>query len=145
MAGIDDRLRRKAIREQANRGDQGVPVAEGQIRAPDRAREEDVARKERAVGVVREMARRVAGDEHCLERDSGQLERFVAHEQDVRGVGPERQLGGREIIDPFERDPLRGGHVNGRTRRFGQVGHAPEVVPVPVGDQDSNAGGTESL
>src|SRR6266516_5320858 len=99
MAGIDDRLRWKAIREQANRGYKHVPVAERQVRAADGAREQDVAREERALGVVGEMGRRVARDEHRLEGDSGQLECFVAIEQDVGGISLERQLRLREVID----------------------------------------------
>src|SRR5438128_11045482 len=55
VAGVDDRVRRKALDERPDRREQLVPVAAGQVGAPDRAREQDVAREQRAVGVVGEV------------------------------------------------------------------------------------------
>src|SRR4026208_1444339 len=91
------------------------------------------------------MRGRMAWDTERLERDPGQLARPGPLEQDVRVVGPEPQLWRREVVDPFERDPLVGGHVDGRTCCFGQAGAPTEVVPVPVRDQDRNARCAEAL
>src|SRR5207247_1907 len=145
MAGIDDGPRREAMRQQANRGDQRVPVAERQVGATDGAREENVAREETALGVVGKVRGRVARNQQGLESDPGQIERLVALEQDLGGVWPQRQFGGREVVDPLERDSLPGGHVDGRSRRFGQVGDPAEVIPMSVSDQDPGASDTEPL
>ena len=86
----------------------------------------------------------MAGHPHRLERDPGELERLVALEQDVGRVGLQRELRGREVVDPLERDPLFGGHMDWRARRAGQFGDTAEVVPVAVRDQDRDARGTGS-
>ena len=60
VAGVDDGLGREAVEQRADRVEQRLPVGARQVGAADGAREQDVAREERAVGVVGDVRRRVA-------------------------------------------------------------------------------------
>src|SRR5262245_64751299 len=80
----DDRLRGKALNEGLDRLEQRVPVALRQVSTAHGAGEEDVAREERAVRVVGEMARRVARDMDDLEGDSGGLDSLTSPELVLR-------------------------------------------------------------
>src|SRR5438093_13103772 len=55
MAGVDRRLRRERVHELPDRRHELVPASTRQIRPSDRAREEDVAGEEAAVGVEGEV------------------------------------------------------------------------------------------
>src|SRR5205823_10655390 len=57
VARIHDGLGRKPVGKLADRRDERVPVSAGKVGASHRAGEQDVAREERSVGVVREVRR----------------------------------------------------------------------------------------
>src|SRR3954466_4310924 len=53
VAGVDDRLVRVGVHQLGDRGEQGWPVATGQVDATDRALEEDVAGEDRRLAFDR--------------------------------------------------------------------------------------------
>ena len=126
VAGVDDGLRREALHQRLDRLEERVPVAEREIGSPDRAGEEDVAREERALGVVGDVAGRVARNVQRLERDAGELDGLAAVEEDVRLVRPQRHVGkplgrirqDRRLLDAACR-PSRRCARRGRRRRRG--------------------------
>ena len=67
------------------------------------------------------------------------LERLAAREQDVRRVRAHAELRGEARLGRLEQLALALGHVHGCAGRLGEVGDAPEVVEVPVRDQDRGA------
>ena len=81
VPGEDDRLGRVRVRERADRVEQRLPVAEGQVDPADGAGEENVAGEERAVGVVGEVAGRVARHVAHLEGDPGRVDGLSAGEK----------------------------------------------------------------
>ena len=140
--GVDGRLGREALGEQADRVEERRPVAAGQVDAADRAGEEHVAREERAVGGEGEVARRVAGDRERLPRDAGQLERLVAGEP-VLGLprADVHAVGGVDLVRPLEHERLGLGDPDRRAGALRQAGDAAEVVEVRVRDEDPRAVG----
>ena len=86
------------------------------------------------------MGGRVAGDADDLEGDPTELESLAAREHDVRRVRANPELRGRRL----QLLALALGHVHGCTGPLGEVGDAPEVVEVPVRDQDRGAAGAHA-
>src|SRR5262249_9129991 len=68
VARMDDRLGRELLGEHPDGGQQGVPVRTGQVDAPDRPCEEQVAAEELAPGVESDVRRRVTRHGEALER-----------------------------------------------------------------------------
>ncbi len=129
----------------ADRGEQGLPVCAREIGAPDRAGEEDVAGEEAAVRVVREMGRRVAGNREHLERDARHLDRLAAREEHVGRVRAKRDPGRRVArVRRLEQHALALRHVHRRTRALREVGHAQQMVEVPMRDEDPRAARAEA-
>ena len=139
VPGIDRRLRRESFRERPQRLDERVPVAAGEVGASNRAGEEHIAGKEGFARVVREVTGRVARDLERLERDPGEVEAFVAGEQDVRGIGACSHARRDEVRQVLEQPLLVLGHVDRRLGALGEVGDAEEVIPMAVRDQDRRA------
>ena len=86
VAGVHDRLGRQRVDEHANRREQRVPVGSRKVRAPDRPGEEHVAGEERAVRVVGDVSRRVAGDGEDVEGDACDLEQSRRRRAATSGV-----------------------------------------------------------
>ena len=138
VARIDDGFRWEALEEHADRLQQGFPVGERQIRAADRPGEEQVSGKQAAVGVIRDVAGRVAGDGDDLERDAGDVDGVAAVDALRSFVGPERNVG-KELAGLLEHRPLELWHVDRCPRPLGEVRDAHQVIPVAVRDQDAGA------
>ena len=114
VARVDDRLGRDSgrasIRTEAS---ERVPVGAGQVDAADGAREEQVAAEEAAVGVERDVRRRMPRDRDALELDARDVDRLAALEQVVRRVRATRHAGRRELGVALEPVALPSGMYTG--------------------------------
>ena len=120
----------------ADRREQCLPVAAGQVDAPDRAGEEDVAGEERAVGVEGDVAGPVPGDVDHLEGDSRDVDVSPPETRcsgSWGGTRNGRASAGPQHVGLARRRPDLG------ARAVGEVGHARDVVDVGVRDEDRGA------
>src|SRR5262245_47488006 len=92
VAGVDDGFRRKPLDQTADRLDERAPVAVRDVGPPDGAGEEHVPGEKRALGVVGDVAGRVAWDVERLERDFREPKRLATVEEDIRVVRAEGDL-----------------------------------------------------
>src|SRR5262245_22339643 len=140
MTGVDDRLRRKALDQSLDGLEQRVPVALRQVGAADGAGEEDIAREQRTVRVVGEMARRVARYVDDLERDARGLDRLASGELMLRlpaaNGHPQLRV---VVVRALDDVSLERRGIHRCSRSLGEVGHPAEVVPVRVRNEDRDA------
>src|SRR5439155_9439563 len=102
----------------------------------DRAREDQVAAEKMALRVEGDVRGRVPGNRDALERDPGDLDRLAALEQVVGGVRAARHADRGKLRVALESVPFAVGHVDRSAGSLGEIGDTPDVVEVPVRDQD---------